>query len=95
MAHNLEKHPAGPFTVRVSAYSVATDDFCRDLGQVFQSRHRSPKAAARVLAQIIARRTKLADDVHRCIPMRAAGRYVIEAGDGTRRSLNDHRRAFC
>ena len=91
----MRKHPAGPFTVRVIAYSTATEDFLRPLGQVFQSRHTSAKAAARALAMVIARRTKLSEDIHRCIPLCAAGRYVIESGDGTRRSLTEHRSAFC
>jgi len=90
------KHPAGPFTVRVTAYSVQPGPpFLVDRGQIYSSRHASPAAAARRLACIIARRTKFAQDVNRCIPMHCAGRYTIEAGDGQKRSLNEHRRAFC
>lgn len=90
------KHPAGPFTVRVSIYSTQPGPaFLCDKGQIYSSRHSSPVAAARRLACIIAQRTKFADDVNRRIPMLCAGRYIIEAGDGTKRSLVEHRLTFC
>lgn len=89
------KHPAGPFTVRVSAYSVSMNDFLADRGLIYHSRHRSPYAAGRRLAQVIAGRTKLSRDIQACILAGCAGRYVIESGDGTKRSLIEHRTAFC
>jgi hypothetical protein len=82
----------GPFAVTVTAYSTAAGEVGRDLAPVFVSRHRSAKAAARKLASLIAKRTKAAREVHRRIPMNAAGAFMIETADGRSFALNPFRR---
>jgi hypothetical protein len=88
------KHPAGPFTVLVSAYRISPTVDVRDTAAVYQSRHRCATAAARRLAQIIAQRTRLSADIQRCIPRDYSGRYVIVIGDGRKLTLRSFREEF-
>ncbi len=91
----MSKHLAGPFTVRISCYSLETEEIGRECGEVYSARHASPFAAARKLASIIRGKSELVREIKRCIPLGRAGRYVIESGDGTKRALIPHRQAFC
>lgn len=91
----MANHPAGPFTVRITLYSLAVGDIGKDKAQVYSSRHRSPYAAARRLATLINRKTKLARGVADCTPREHGARYVVECGDGTPHALNPFRAAFC
>lgn len=91
----MVKHPAGPFTVRVHEYSLGSNLAALDEMQVYSSRHRSPQAAYRRLAQIIASRTVLARQVEASIARGKAGKYVIETGDGTRYPLKAFNDKFC
>jgi len=89
------KHPAGPFTVLVSAYRIAPVVDYADHAAVYQSRHRSARAAARRLASVIAGRSGISRDVRRCILPGYAGRYVIVCGDGAKLPLLPFRAAYC
>lgn len=88
------KHPAGPFTVRISTYSTAPNRVGDPLGQIYSSRHRSPSAAGRRLASIITGKSVLARQCRACITPGQAGRYLIETGDGSRFALKPFRKMF-
>ena len=83
--------PAAPYTVTVSAYRIAPRVDLADTVPVWTSRHRSPRAAARRLAQLIADRTALARTVRRLIPRDYAGRYQITTADGAAHALTPFR----
>lgn len=60
--------------VAVTAYSL---EGAPDI-EIFESRHRSPKAAARLLAELIYGRTQRARNVRRQIPAGYSGRYLVD-----------------
>lgn len=90
----MHKHPAGPFTVRVELVDLSPGRVGQHSGVVFTSRHRSADGASRRLAQVIARRTKLAASIDRAIPKGFQGRYTIQAGDGQKYALLPFRAKF-
>lgn len=83
------------YIVTVEVYSLETGEIGKTLGTVFTSRHRSPAAAGRVLASIIANRTHFAKGVQRRIragrTVVCAGRYFVETPEGHRWSLRQLR----
>lgn len=85
------RHPAGPFTVRVSSYSLDSHRVGQWTGAIYHSRHRSAKGAARRLATIITGKSKLAREVRACIARGDAGQYIIETGAGQRFALKPFR----
>lgn len=89
----MAKHPAGPFTVLVRAYSLEAGRVGADRHCIYHSRHRSPHGAARRLASIIAGKSQLARDCRAAAP-RQGLQMVITGGDGTARALNAHRATF-
>ena len=90
----MTRHPAGPFTVQITEYRIAPAVDVNDFAAIYQSRHRSPQAAARRLASIIAGRSPLAKQVRACISRDFAGRFLIVDGAGTRRALNPFRKTY-
>lgn len=91
----MQKHPAGPFTVRVSTYSLEQGNVGGDRFAVYASRHRSPHGAARRLASIIAGKSTLARLAQFSIGRGRGGSFLIELGDGTKLALNTFRSKFC
>lgn len=87
-------HEDGPFTVTVTAYRIAPRVDLADTVEVYASRHRQPKAAARRLAAVISRRTQAARDIQRGIPQGYSGRFVIRNRFGKEFALVPFRRSF-
>lgn len=83
------------YTVTVEVYSLETGEIGKTLGTAFTSRHRSPAAAGRLLASIIANRTRFAESVQRSVRAgrsgAVAGRFFVETPEGHRWSLRQLR----
>jgi hypothetical protein len=75
----------------VESYRIAPTVDVTDTVPVYRSAHRSPYAAARRLATIIADRSDLARSVRRSIQSGRAGMYAIVDATGQRYALNTFR----
>ncbi len=81
-----------PFEVRICAYSLAPGGVGNNRVTVYSSRHKSPRAASRKLAEIINRKTPFARDVLRqCMRVGDAPFYQIIDATGQSRALNAFR----
>ena len=59
------KHSAAPFFVLIRSYSLETNEVGADMRLEYKSTHRSPLAAGRRLASIIAGKSDLAKSIRR------------------------------
>ena len=87
------RHPASPFTVRIHEYSLELNRVGMDRLQIYSSRHRYARAAARRLATIITGKSALAREIRACAPRKGLS-MLIECGDGTRLALRPFREQF-
>jgi hypothetical protein len=83
------------FTVTISAYRIAPRVDSADTVAVYSSPHRSPHAAARKLASIIAGRSRLSRQVRDAIPCDYAGKYMIRTPSGSAFALRPFRMVHC
>lgn len=83
------------YIVEITGYRIAPRVNICDLVPVYTSRHRSPYAAARRLASIIAGRSAVAREVKRGIPADYAGKYMVISPSGTGFALRRFRAAHC
>lgn len=84
-----------PYTVTVSAYRLAPRVDATDTVEVYSSRHRSPHAAGRRLASIIAGESAVARTVRSAIPRDYAGRYLIATRGAEALALIPFRARYC
>jgi len=75
--------------VRIESYSLETGRIGETVATVYESSHRSPRAAARRLGEMINGKTSRAAKVRKAIGAGLAGRYMV---DGM--ALNPFRRMF-
>lgn len=88
-------HSNVTYIVEITGYRIAPRVDSFDRVPVYSSRHRSPYAAARRLASIIAGRSAVAREVARGIPADYAGKYMILAPSGTGFALRPFRLMHC
>jgi hypothetical protein len=82
------------FTVTVRSYSLAANQVGQDRRLVWSRSHRSPREAARTLAQIISGRTDLARHVRALVGTGRGGQYTIATLTGTEMALVPFRHQF-
>ena len=80
------------YYVIVDAYRIVPQVEYGPFSLAYMSTHRSPYAAARRLASIIAGRSLVAQKVRRAIPKEHAGRYYVSAETGQSWALADLRK---
>jgi hypothetical protein len=79
------------FTVQVHSYSLAAHRVGTDLQLVWEHSHRSPRAAARTLASVIANRTEFAREVQAKVGTGRGGRFTIVTPEGSEWALTPFR----
>jgi hypothetical protein len=87
------RHPASPFTVRVYEYSLESNRVGMNRLQIYTSRHKSAREAARRLATITTGKSALARDIRTCAHQKGLS-MLIECGDGSCLALNPFRAKF-
>jgi len=83
------------YIVRITGYRMSPLIDMADTVSVYTSEHRSPHAAARCLASIIAGRTAFARHVRAGIPRDYCPSFLIETPGAGSRALNAFRDRYC